>query len=342
MIKNILIPYFNFSKSGGTRVVSQLANHWVKKGIKVEFVSLNSAEPYFPVDSRILITRIEGNNGFTKKINLIHYITRNFKKYDLILATYYITTIPIFISSLLRCDFSKNVYYIQAYEPEFEDIKKSYLLQSIAKLSYHLPFKHIVNSDMYKNYKHCKAQYVVYPGLDLQNYYHKDLCYFSDIPKIGCIGRYEKWKGIYDVCDAMTILKDRGMKFDFYIAFNDFKTIDHKFVKPDGDANLADFYRSMDIVIAPGHIQLKAVHYPVIETMACGSTVITTGYYPSNSENAYIVPIKSPEEIANAVITIINDKSQAIHKRKKALETIKQFDWDILADEFIRDFIKMK
>ncbi|WP_341479706.1 glycosyltransferase [Clostridium algidicarnis] len=67
---------------------------------------------------------------------------------------------------------------------------------------------------------------------------------------------------------------------------------------PDGDDNLADYYRNLDILVAPGHIQLGAIHYPVIEAMACNVPVITTGYYPANDENSFIVPVKRPDKIA--------------------------------------------
>ena len=111
----------------------------------------------------------------------------------------------------------------------------------------------------------------------------------------------------------------------FKVAFNPVKYKNHELVHPDGDKKLADFYRSLDILVAPGHIQLGAIHYPVIESMACNTPVITTGYYPANDENSFIVPVKRPDKIAETIEMIINDYSVAINKAEKARKDIKQF-----------------
>ena len=140
-------------------------------------------------------------------------------------------------------------------------------------------------------------------------YYPKELSFFNKVIKIGTIGRREEWKGTADVCKAMEILKSEGVDFEFYIAFNDFDSIPHHFVKPDGDENLSAFYRDMDIVVAACKGQHGAVHYPVIESMAVGSTIVCTDYYPSNAENSYKVNSSSPEEIAEAIKYIINKVS---------------------------------
>ena len=152
--------------------------------------------------------------------------------------------------------------------------------------------------------------------------------------EIGTIGRLEAWKGTADVCKAMEILKSEGFDFDFYIAFNDFDTIPHHFVKPDGDENLSAFYRDMDIVVAACRGQHGAIHYPVIETMAVGSTIICTDYYPSNENNSYKVGISSPEQIAQVIKNVLNDKEEAIKKRNQAILDVQQFDWTVVAKKF--------
>ncbi|MGL4567899.1 MAG: glycosyltransferase, partial [Fusobacteriaceae bacterium] len=107
-------------------------------------------------------------------------------------------------------------------------------------------------------------------------------------------------------------------------------------VKPDGDNNLADYYRSLDVLVAPGHIQLGAIHYPVIEAMACNVPVITTGYYPANEENSFIVPIKSPEKIAEELEKIYYNYEIAYNKAKEAQKNIDEFSWDRVADKFLK------
>ena len=70
--------------------------------------------------------------------------------------------------------------------------------------------------------------------------------------------------------------------------------------------------------------------------MACGTPVITTGYYPANNENAYIVPVSKPEEIARTIIYISENYDEAIYKAKNALKEIRRFDWKIVSKDFLK------
>jgi glycosyltransferase involved in cell wall biosynthesis len=209
----------------------------------------------------------------------------------------------------------------------------------LAWLTYFLPITRVVNADIYRNYKNLKSKYVIPPGLDLDIYYPKD--FTNTIKKdfvIGCIGRIEEWKGSNDVTEAVKILHGKGYNVKYKVAFNPVNYDKFELVKPDGDKNLADFYKSLDILVAPGHIQLGAVHYPVIEAMACKTPVITTGYYPANNENAYIVPVKNPSLIANTIIEIMEDYEKATEKAEIAYKTVSQFDWEIVSAKFIDVF----
>ncbi|SCW77228.1 Glycosyltransferase involved in cell wall bisynthesis [Lachnospiraceae bacterium C10] len=326
----IVFPLFIFGKYGGVRVVTNIANTWVKTGNEVDILTKGDAEIYFPLSNKINI------KIFKRKREIVKYLIHRFDSYDAIIGVYPLSAYLIFMASILKANFTKNFYYIQAYEAEAEFDNRRGLWLEFVKVSYKLPLHRIVNSELYTNYKSLRARDVVYPGLDLKLYYPKDVAQFNKVLKVGCIGRKEKWKGSQDVCNAVKILEERGYNIDFYIAFNDFDTVEHHFVKPDGDSKLSSFYREMDVVVAPGHIQLGAVHYPVIEAMAVGSTVITTGYIPADETNAYIVGVEKPEEIAEAIIEIDKDRATAIGKRKKALMDIQQFAWENVSDKFMK------
>ncbi len=138
------------------------------------------------------------------------------------------------------------------------------------------------------------------------------------------------------VSKAIEILHDQGYQnIELLVAFNPVSYQNHTLVFPDGDEKLADYYCSLDILITPGHIQLDAIHYPVIEAMATKTPLITTGYYPSMEENCYLVPIKSPDKIAEKILYIINNYEEAIKKTNKAHEVIKQFSWEEISNKFI-------
>ena len=336
---NIAIPIMTFSKAGGHRVISKFANAWSDAGHNVEIILCYESEPYFSFNDNIRITRLKSRSVFDNIKRITRYLRQNWEKYDAIIGNQNRTAFYIWWSAFPRIKCTKGYYYIQAYEPEFFNFGLKQGLDNFFKihawLSYFLPLKRIVNADIYFKYKNLRANKVVYPGLDLDNYFPKDTSFFNPIIKIGTIGRTEEWKGTADVCKAMEILKAQKIPFEYYIAFNDFNTIPHHFVSPDGDDNLAAFYREMDIIVAACKGQHGAIHYPVIESMAVGSSIVCTNYYPSNENNAFKVEESKPEQIADAIKRIITNKEEAVKKRNQALKDVQQFSWSVLADRFL-------
>ena len=83
-------------------------------------------------------------------------------------------------------------------------------------------------------------------------------------------------------------------------------------------------------------MQLGSVHYPVIEAMSTGTAVITTGHYPSNSDNSWLVSVNSPMQIANRVIEIYNNPKIAYNKSEIALKEVKHLSWDIVSNDMIK------
>lgn len=344
---NILIPILSFGKAGGIRVLSQLANNWDLLGANVTLLVFSESEdPYYPVNVDIIWIDENGervaknkktyndkNSGIKRMVAIYKYLKNHACQFDIVIANSNLTAWPVWLGSK-----SNNYYYIQAYEVEFSSKRNiKTLIKKIAAYStYFLPLRRVVNAKIYKNYKNLHAKNVIPPGLDLTLYYPKKYDYTNERDFIvGCIGRVEEWKGSHDVTEAVKILHDKGYNIKFKVAFNPVNYNSYELVKPDGDENLANFYRSLDVLIAPGQIQLGAVHYPVIEAMACKTPVITTGYYPANNENAYIVPIKRPDVIADTIIAVIEDYDSAIQKAEIAYNTIAQFDWKIVSSKFI-------
>ena len=113
---------------------------------------------------------------------------------------------------------------------------------------------------------------------------------------LGCIGRIQKIKGTHLVLDAFRKLKQKHKQVELHIAFGN-KDLENeegiKIIQPNGDKDLAAFYRSVDVIIAPGTVQLGAIHYPVLEAFASGTSVITTGYSKADRTNSFIVPINN-------------------------------------------------
>lgn len=349
---SIVIPNWEFGKSGGSRVKSMLANEFHRKGHKVKFLCYyKSNEPYYPVDCEIEYVDEKGNaverDSEVKPNSILSSFLNVYKRHQALLKgmnrlsgeyNTAIANMAMTAPCVSKSQIKNKYYYIQAYEAWEDGAKsiKNFFWDLRIKKTYKLPLIRIVNADIYRNYKEIHSDYVVPPGLDLNIYYPRNKYWEQDRPiVVGCIGRKEEWKGSNDVGCAIDILHNKGVKVDLLVAFNEIECEDYKLVRPDGDNNLAEYYRNIDILVAPPKLQLGAIHYPVIESMACGTPIVTTGFYPANADNAYIVPVSSPQSIADTIEGILNNYDLAIQKAKKALKEIKRFDWDAVSDSMI-------
>lgn len=352
----ILIPLTTgFGPQGGWRVLSQLANHWIIQGHSVSFlVHQSSRLPYFPTEATILWFDNKGNINNKNDLNcklpygryfaISYGLIRALKKqnYDIVLATLSLTTWPIFLSKIK----TRKFYYVQAYEPYYYPLNRfiNLFYRMLSKSSYYLGFEIIVNSEYYFRYKGIRTNKCVHPGIDLSVFFPKQVKIISAKEKIilGTIGRIEKYKGTHSILEAFQKLKqDTNLKIELHIAFgnSELEKIDGvKVFNFNGDFQLANYYRSLDIYICAGTYQLGAVHYPVIESMACGVPIITTGYYPSTTQNTWMVNTNSSNEIVESVIAIVNNPTEVIQKVEKGLKDVIQFDWAKVSKKMLTIF----
>ncbi len=348
----IIIPLVgSFGKSGGFRVLSQLANHWIKDGHEVSFLCyIQSGDPYFPTQAEILYYNNAGILSKEKDLNqpkaLLGMFTlrRALRKAldtleaDVVLANHCFTAMPV-KKSVIK---ARKFYYVQAYEPEYyyHNTVKDFIYKKISKNSYSLGLNIIVNASMYQNYYEIKTNRVVFPGLDLSVF--KPVEEYRNDEKIilGTIARSEEYKGTKYVVEAFKNLRKKlGNKVELHLAFGEpsLEEIDGvKVVFPDGDLELAKYYNSLNIYICAGTVQLDAIHYPVLESMACKIPVITTGYYPASTDNAYLVPIKDPKAIEEAVSILIRNPDK--NKQQVAYQDIQSFRWEFIARKMMNYF----
>lgn len=352
----IIIPLVgSFSKEGGWRVLSELANAWIKLGHEVVFLShMRFKEPYFPTEADILFYN---NKGEISSLGSLDYsvpfggpfpLRRALRKAldkleaDVVLATQNFTVDPVKKSSIK----AKKFYYVQAYEPEFYNTGplRYKIYKIIAQNSYKKGLSIIVNSPMYKNYKGIRSDKVIYPGLNLEIFHPGTKKSKNETLVLGSIGRTEVFKGTGFILEAFKSLREKmGNKVELHLAFGDEKWSEIDGVTmhyPNGDAQLADFYRSLDCYICAQYIQLDAVHYPVIEAMACGIPLVTTGYYPSNDRNSWKIVTKSSEAIVDKILELIDNDALARQRVDEGLNAVQEFERSLLADKMISYFVQ--
>nr|WP_314494015.1 glycosyltransferase family 4 protein [uncultured Chryseobacterium sp.] len=348
----IIIPVLGvFGKSGGWRVLSKLADHWMEFGEEVEFLVFeNTDTPYYPTKSKIRYYDSSGNikdysntrikKPFLAYLRLQSALTKALDKLeaDVVLANHSLSAYPVKKSRIK----AKKYYYVQAYEPDFyyKNNLKDFIFRWISKKSYHLGLRIIVNAPMYLDYKEIKTDMFVFPGLDLQNFKPLEKKIREKKIVIGTIGRSEEYKGTKYILEGFQKVWDKlEEKVELRIAFGERELEIQdgvKIVNPHGDIKLAEYYRSLDMYICAGTIQHNAVHYPVIEAMACKIPVITTGYLPSSEENSWQVPVRNPDAIATRIFELINEETSS--KTERAYKDIVIFDWQKIAQKMLQYF----
>jgi glycosyltransferase involved in cell wall biosynthesis len=353
----IVIPVTGFGRQGGYRVLSNLANEWVKLGHTVRFLCPKESDaPYFPTTAEIIwldragksvpaherLTHLERYRLWNALGSLFGGLQRYAKSADVVMANQSMTAWPVSLARLK----ARKFYYVQAYEPEYYRLLPGLqmpILQLLSYCSYMLPLKQIVNAPVYLLYKTLRAHLSVPPGIDFALFYpgeKQDRCHRQ--LAIGCIGRPDlPFKGTKYVYDAFHILSQRGIRVELRVAFgkvDDEPDPNVHIVIPKNDKELGDYYRSLDILIAPGTVQLGAAHYPVMEAMACGVAVVTTGYLPASNRNSWIVPVYDASAIADAVTEIMANPDEEMRRVAQAANDIQPFTWNSAAVSMLRGF----
>jgi glycosyltransferase involved in cell wall biosynthesis len=355
----ILIPSAGFAKAGGFRVLSELATHWIEAGDEVDFlVDHRSASPYFPTlagvryfdrtGAEVAADQRQGRfepsgNSLSIYLGMWRALRRVAHEYDVILANQSLTAWPVSLAPPPRGRRAGRFYYVQAYEPEYYALErgfKSRVLQALSALSYRLPLQQVANAPIYVGHRHIRAAAWVPPGIDPGRFHRGNI----GSPRrtgftLGVIGRHERTKGTADVLAAFEKLAGRHPEVRLSVAFGNLPAgWQHpraEIVVPRNDDELAAWYRSLDVMLAPGTVQLGACHYPVLEAMASGVPLITTGYLPADAGNAWIVPVGAPEAIAAAVEEVMTTPSAALQARlDRAAAAIEPFFWPNVAARF--------
>ena len=354
----ILIPTLGFGRSGGNRVLSELASRWQALGHDVTFLAhAGGAEPYFPTTARCIWLNDRGDTvahaslpsgrlgGVAGVARMVNALRRGIARHeaDVVLANHMLTA---WATAAARTS-ARRWYYVQAYETELYEggSVSQRVLRLLAAMSYLLPLRRIVNAPMYRRYKLLRAEHVVPPGLALDRFHAKTVGFPSagDVVTLGTIGRHEPWKGTADVIAAYRQLRESGVSCRLVVAYGNVDEVTAALpgvtvTVPRDDDELAAFYRSIDILLVAARLQLQAVHYPVIEAMASGTTVVTTGYYPADDSNAYLARTHDPASIADAVIAALANPELRNARAARARRAVQSFDWNIVAESMLDAF----
>lgn len=370
---SILIPLLGFGRAGGYRVLSKLADEWISHGCRVAFLAPYwSDPPYYPTKAEIHWVDARGydvehrpqmefartmfgkiGRMFRLLSGLVRGIHRLTGPWDIVLANHSLTAWPV---ALARTQGTK-VYYIQAYEPEFYEVRRglnNLVLRWASWASYFLPLYRIVNAPLYLRYRSCRARNWIPPGLDLDVFHpatKNDSCEVKAEGlefTVGCIGRAEHDKGTKPALEAYCIFakntpgphRFRMANFGVPPAWLE-GVPGLECVVPGNDVELASYYRSLDVILALGTQQHGAHHYPVLEAMASGVSVITTGYAPADVSNAWIVG-SNPIDASAALVDVYTHPNSGELKRHRAVISIQPYAWQHVGAQFLNEFVSVR
>lgn len=346
---------FGFGRAGGMRSLSLLANEWTKMGHEVTFMChASSPLPYYPTiakiqyyddDGRIISkledTAVETPSIYKGMLFLYRALNQTVEKFDAAIANFHPTAYSLRYSRLS----ARKFYYVQAYEPGFFTGTDRYsrLARTLARRSYDLGLKIIVNARAYYDYSNIESTCLALPPVDLEVFKPKDrpgLVRGKPI-KIGMIGRKVDWKGGGYVLQAFEKLRHSTTsqnEYRLHVAFgssylNELPGVTVE--SPVNDRELSQFYRDMDVFVAVPTLQYGAVHYPVVEALASGTPLITTGYYPATSANSWLVEPHSADAIASAIESIVSNPILAIERSERGLVDPQEYDSRLVAKKFL-------
>ena len=351
-MKRIVFPLEGMNRSGGMRIISQLANSLAETGYRVVFLVPDYAsEPQFQLSDSIQVVIV--STGSIRILKKIIYRMKlcmvSVADADISIATGYKTTYYIFFSKFIRLSKVKLLYLIQHFEPFSHALAMSqysmptkYILYLIAKLTYRLPFRRVTVSTWIKEKIGCVTVDVVPNGVDLDVFKCSEgLNARSGKFTVGVIGSSSPWKEFQVFEKAITqIMGDGGSQFNVLVATAD-RTL-HTSIKqadiihPANDDELLSFYHQCDLFVFPSLIE--GFGLPPLEAMACGIPVIVSkcggvAEY-CNSENSVLVDPGNAGQIADSILLLKNNVDRRQKLRKKGLETATKFS----ADKMLRAY----
>lgn len=344
---HIVFPLMGLSKSGGDRVIVQIANGLARRGHVVTLLlSRPVQKPSFPLEALVNIKQpTTKKNLFTEMFWLTNNVPADA---DVVVGNFYPTSYPATIATLIGK--RKGFYFIQGYEPDFfinSPSRKFPILQRIlARISYNLPLHKITISSWLRNTLLDKTGHncaIVNDGVDT--------IVFSpfggnqkskDVNTIMCLGKNDNNKGFGYLLDALHILKNSRNNLHLLVVTQEKNLVVNspvptEIVTPVDDKELAACYNRADVFVFPS--LREGFGLPPLEAMACGTPVVTTDCggvldYAENGINCLIVPPKDPEAMAQAIQKILCDNELAARFCAAGRQTAYRFTLDEMVNKF--------
>jgi glycosyltransferase involved in cell wall biosynthesis len=107
---------------------------------------------------------------------------------------------------------------------------------------------------------------------------------------------------------------------------------------------MAALYRTADVMINPSLADNMPIS--VLEALASGVPVVSTNvggvpFLVEHEKTALLVPERSPEAMADAVLRLLNDSSKAKLMREAGIESVQQYAWSNVRERLLEVYTKV-
>jgi glycosyltransferase involved in cell wall biosynthesis len=345
-----------FNRSGGVRVVCDVANGLARNQMQVEIVVPHyAATPAFPLHANVRVVAIRPTStARSPKLDYFQWLCqRSAATGDLIVATSYRTPWVI-VASRAWMKRRVPVLYMVQHDEVLSQVQHSSapawmkaILRPIAAGSYRLKTHHVAVSQWIADRVAQPGARVIPNGVDPTVFFAgPDRTREDNAPfVVGGIARPSGAKGWQELVQAMLGLREQhGQGVRFHLASPSdtlpalpCSLIDTVFLRPRNDADMRAFYLDLDAFLFTSPVEGYGL--PPLEAMACGIPVVITecggiSEY-ANSDNATLVPVGDIAAMVRGVSAFVSDPKLCADRTTSGLRTAAEFTLEKQTDAWV-------
>jgi glycosyltransferase involved in cell wall biosynthesis len=333
-------------------VTTELANGLARRGHGVVLlVPAGRDEAFYPVAKEVSLKRPKVLVPALADTNIIGGILRRFailcalEPADAAVVTPNLDAFVLYIGSRL-VKIKTPVYFSMCYEPfSGGDLAPNLrrLRKFLAALSYRLPLARVVISTAIRDRiqeTHGSTFVVANPGVDTAVFRPLQPKTASSMVRILTFGSTEARRDFGVFLKAMDLVYSRRQNIEVWILPRDEASYSSarypvRLVSAPTDDDLADVYSAVDIFVSTSF--WEGYGLPPLEAMACGTACVISDSggvrdFARDAENCLLVPARSAEAVAAAVVKLIDQPELRSRLGAKGVETAALFSWERMVD----------
>lgn len=358
-MEKIVFVLPSIKTGGGNRVVIELANELIFKGILVDIVYPNNSLEIntFICSEKINFIKIGEyrNSKLNKLKNLFltfSFLSKNYSNSTFIFTDPIMSIFTPFVKN------NKIYRFIQADDFKiFDDLmilKNKFFLSAyrfLTKLSYSYKIEFIFNSKysfdkfIEVSKRNDIAYNLVHPSINHQIFYNQNIRKDNET-NICIVARKHPWKGFIDFIKPFNEGNIHGINNVFVISHDDLSDFDLSnitLIKPKSDEEIAHYMNISHIFVSTSW--WEGFGLPPLEAMACGCAVILTNAggvneYAISNENCLIFEPKDQKQLVSHIHSLVNDLGLRDTLGKSAIEKSKTFSWEKSTKQLLNNLIE--